>query len=237
MDQGTEDIWRMMMEKNKSKTYLERLGFGDTDLKTPEHDKMCLWVYTHPLKVLQTLPINLTPLVGINLRSRSSCHYAGDQQCNGECLNIPATFEKCKYLTQSNQLKEIAKNSKDEPPELIWEYPIMSNQYIIGYIDMKIEDSRYFRALCNKYSPLTIHKFPRVLIEIKPEINSIGETIRQINTYKRYESGNYIIVTKTKGLKQLFLEQGIHIYEFEEEKEEDKKGGIDDTDPIKKEGV
>jgi hypothetical protein len=59
----------------------------------------------------------------------------------------------------------------------------------------------------------------KILIEVKPEIKSIGETIRQIQLYRQYqEEGIYIIVTKTKGLKKLFGEQGIYIYEYEENK-------------------
>lgn len=65
------------------------------------------------------------------------------------------------------------------------------------------------------------HFFYEFYIEIKPEIKSIGEVIRQINLYKKlmYEGTPYIrdrffiIITKTKGLKELFKEQNIYIYE------------------------
>lgn len=53
------------------------------------------------------------------------------------------------------------------------------------------------------------------VFEIKPHITSIGDVMRQINYYRTYLRGKFIIVTKTKGLKELFESQGVFVYEFE----------------------
>jgi hypothetical protein len=55
-----------------------------------------------------------------------------------------------------------------------------------------------------------------ILLEIKPEVTSIGETMRQINNYRSYFTGPFILVTKTKGLKELFASQNIYVYEYQE---------------------
>ena len=152
--------------KPKAKTHLERMGFNDSDLKTPKHDEMCLWFAQNHKEILKKILI-------INEQTH---------------------------------------------PVLQWEQPIMNRGYIIGYADFicylyhRIEDVRQETAA------------KKIVVEIKPEIKSIGETFRQINTYKPYISDInynnktiYLVVTKTKGLIPLFKTQNIEIIEYEEE--------------------
>jgi hypothetical protein len=61
----------------------------------------------------------------------------------------------------------------------------------------------------------------RIFFEIKPEVKSIGEVIRQINFYRSYAIGEFVLVTKTEGLKDLFRTQNIHICEYKKEGEGD----------------
>jgi hypothetical protein len=76
------------------------------------------------------------------------------------------------------------------------EYPICaSNDFIIGYADIIIRyGNNYF-----------------VCVEVKPKIKSFGETLRQINTYKKYRSSNFVIYSPDTTFKAAFETQGIKI--------------------------
>ncbi len=63
----------------------------------------------------------------------------------------------------------------------------------------------------------------RIFFEIKPEVKSIGETMRQINFYRKYTRGAFVLVTKTKGLKEIFKTQDVYVVEYEKEVNDGKK--------------
>jgi hypothetical protein len=115
---------------------------------------------------------------------------------------------------------------KRETPELlskIIEYPIKSyNNFIMGYVDVLVRLGLKNGTFFNKeYS----HEDERIFdfaFEIKPEIKSIGEVLRQFQYYKSNlrKRTKLILVTKTKGLKSIFESQGFYVYEYEEDKKD-----------------
>lgn len=160
----------------KANTIIEKFGFKDDDLKTPEHDKMLLWLNENWLKVVTEFEL------------------------------LPTNEEEL----------------KNAQPKITIEIPVMGgyrNNYNIGFIDLAVEYQ------LKTYTML-------FFFEIKPEIKSIGEIIRQINFYRsqyitRYDRfgntgiqpimrGKFILFTKTKGLKELFKQQDIYVYEYNE---------------------
>jgi hypothetical protein len=112
----------------------------------------------------------------------------------------------------------------------ILECPLLRgfHRNILGYADILVYK--------NTYSDSSIgNPYPVMLIEVKPQILSIGDTIRQIQMYREcfwspneqirkniwQESDKKLndvfcaIVTKTKGLKEIFASQNIQVYEVE----------------------
>ena len=88
------------------------------------------------------------------------------------------------------------------------EYPIKCNGFNLGYIDLLLifsinKGSRYF----TRYFKKGVSGIYTVAFEIKPEVKSIGEVLRQFQYYKSNMSGEckFVLVTKTKGLKELLL--------------------------------
>lgn len=59
-----------------------------------------------------------------------------------------------------------------------------------------------------------------ICFEIKPEVKSIGEVLRQFQYYKSNlpPSTKLVLLTKTIGLKELFESQGFYVYEYKGEK-------------------
>jgi hypothetical protein len=72
------------------------------------------------------------------------------------------------------------------------------NDFIVGYVDVKI-----------KFDKGSDRRF--LCIEAKPEIESFGQTLRQINTYRKYCSYPFIIYTPDTKFRNAFITQGIWI--------------------------
>mgnify|MGYP001581934108 CR=1 FL=1 len=161
--------------QQKAQTYIERLGFHDPDLTTPEHDTLVLWAYQHWKELLK---------------------------------DIMAT-QKIPENTIARKKLECA----------IYGY----NGYILGFWDLVI--TFYWNEKRMSYDPMdgsecnkSYENSSAFYFEIKPNVRSIGEMMREINFYRQARAytdySTYIIITKTKGLKELFKEQDILIIEY-----------------------
>jgi len=95
------------------------------------------------------------------------------------------------------------------------EVPVMSGTFIVGFIDCVI----VFSFQTEKESYKTIKK---LVVEIKTSINSFGDTLRQINTYKKYDKypntfltdAVFVIACPDDSLSEQFKTQGIRFYNF-----------------------
>jgi hypothetical protein len=87
----------------------------------------------------------------------------------------------------------------DDHLDLKLEYPVtdISNNknFVIGFIDI----------YCRKLG---------ISIEVKSEMPSIGELLRQIQFYKRYISGTWIVVSPDNRNVEILKEQGIHFFKY-----------------------
>lgn len=174
------------MTDKTSKTIIEKFGFKDEELTTPEHDKIMLWTYKNWMKTIK-------------------------QKLKKEILQELINNQTSKNEEEDKKNSELVEKALNNiPPHytLELEKPILNNKFNIGFIDASV---------FLDFTILTNHTRKRINFEIKPIIKSIGETIRQIQFYKSHDFGEWIIITKTKGLKQLFKEQNIEIYEITEE--------------------
>jgi hypothetical protein len=180
------------MKKVKSSTLQERFGFADEDLKTTKHDDIMLWV-----------DINIVDII-----EKSDFHR---EIINRWCRGIDK-FGIEVYNTFQNDIYKIENYKK------IWEYPISNegkNMLVIGFIDMKLEckmklpDYDVKKILFGRDVDLNYY------IEVKTEIKSLGELFRQIQLYKSYKNGNYIIVSPDDKYKKIIEEQGLYFIKYE----------------------
>lgn len=85
------------------------------------------------------------------------------------------------------------------PLDLKLEYPVTDNgtnkNYIVGFIDV----------YCRKLS---------IGVEIKTEIPIVGDLIRQIQFYRKYIGGAWIVVSPDERNVAILKEQGINIYKY-----------------------
>lgn len=120
-----------------------------------------------------------------------------------------------------------------------WELPVSTtnynNKYTIGFIDFsasfnipKLEfiglgytqshnsgKINYNDINVNDLKFGYIAKSTTIFVEVKSEITSLGELIRQINQYKSYLNGEYYVLCPENKYKELLKEQGINTIDYE----------------------
>lgn len=94
------------------------------------------------------------------------------------------------------------------------EMPIENDRnFIIGYWDIVItfsdplEGGNHLDVFWDDGD----NKYKRINIEVKPTIRSFGETLRQLQTYRRYSEGSIYLFTKDTRYKGEFESQGIKV--------------------------
>lgn len=111
-------------------------------------------------------------------------------------------------------------------------------KYIIGFIDLKIDiamprlsinegefdydPNRQYEhraAIINKYLDRFTWRQTKVpipiYVEVKTKIDSLGVLFRQLNTYKQYNKGNYLVVCPDDRHKQTIEEQGFLFFKYD----------------------
>ena len=81
------------------------------------------------------------------------------------------------------------------------EYPVTDRNYVIGFVDV----------YCQQYN---------LGIEIKTQIESVGELLRQINFYRNYlGKGTWIVVSPDGRFAKVLQDQGVHFYKYSSQTE------------------
>jgi hypothetical protein len=101
---------------------------------------------------------------------------------------------------------------------LQWEKPIRNGSFVIGIPDFTF----YFvasvtadeSAFCGRSDNVTRDCQCEGIIEVKPKIRSIGETMRQLKLYKSYikDDTKIFLVTTEEKYRSVFESQGIHYF-------------------------
>ena len=142
---------------------------------------------------------------------------------NGYSINEEGAFKKWKELIQEFNSCALFKRNIN----IFSEIPIMtSKDFLVGYWDiviylnLKKETERKnfsFKWNNNESYPSKLY------IEVKPQIQSFGATLRQIRTYQQYEResiGSTYLFTNDIKFKDAFESQGIKVISEEATKEE-----------------
>lgn len=102
-----------------------------------------------------------------------------------------------------------------------------NNNWVVGAIDLRADINILNSKITTNYFAENYLNIDRgeecYFFEIKPQIKSIGETMRQINYYRSFIKGVFILVTKTFGLKDIFKSQDVYVYEYIKEGDKQKK--------------
>jgi hypothetical protein len=140
---------------------------------------------------------------------------------------------------------ELPQRQKPRVLERIWEYTVtnqsvnqrtgyQSTKNVIGFIDMKVTiigtrltvtgvdfGENYITGELKWTQTEKVNHYSKdlctinLLIEVKTKIPSLGELFRQLNTYKEYAQGDYLVVCPDDSNKETIINQGFKFYKFE----------------------
>lgn len=157
---------------------------------------------------------------------------------------ISFSERKIKYLNEFEGLNEDVPQRKISISKISWEYTItnqthnrrtgyQSSKSIIGFIDMKVDyiwprltvagldlvnekiigRLQWNQAEGNERYPED--KLSRVLfIEVKTKVPSLGELFRQLNTYREYVTGDFLVVCPDDSNSEMIKKQGFLFYKY-----------------------
>lgn len=193
-----------MADKQKAESLQARLGFSDPELKTPKHDAIMLWLDKEAKNIAKNFGIEKKIICSDQQQIIVRLRQGADKAVQ----NAVKEEEQKPSLSRKRPVYDLAQSwtglsaEVPEVPEIritkVWEKPIMSDKYIVGFVDMSIEAVN--EEICIQYNLVSDYReqklyLPRwstattgfeLLIEVKPSIVSVGELIRQIRMYQQY---------------------------------------------------
>jgi hypothetical protein len=208
---------RVMPEKTKATTLQQKFGFVDSDLKTPKHDEIMIWLDAKMAEIVAKLE---------------------DQQWTQRL--IEEVKERYQDFVRQNRVEPPKLGNPPEKPPIHeiskkWEHPITTgseNKFTVGFVDMAVSYScpslsvtglelKYDdrgRALGFKTTPSwqIIHcGTKKVFFEVKTSIKSIGELTRQIRMYQVHEKeARFIVVSPDDHAEKVLKSQGIGFLKY-----------------------
>lgn len=232
------------MATRSSQTYQNRLAFGDPDRKTPEHDQIALWLdanareITRRLCGLEKLPEGWQWSAEYVQRF----HKWVESETQKLLDEARREVERAKgsswgpsfVLTAQAKVEGIESQPPlGEPPvpefkitRTVWEQPVTSgtNRFTHGFIDYVAEgyyDVSLRVTLPTAYVAASWNEMEYSVFcfgfEIKANIPSLGEVLRQVQYYRTYEPRMHFVVVSpdTRYVAQI-VSQGISFVPYQD---------------------
>jgi len=224
--------------KPKAKTLVQRFGFADPDLTSSEHDEIVLNLLS-PQKMF--LVLKKTVLKDRKCNTYIECEHRMGRSgtCVFEKKNSSCPFfrddwrekiDSCPLNTlfkeEWNSLQDVSSLNIISKDDLFIKTEVAittHTKYVVGFIDFKVtlHSDEIKTTLLRKEIDGTVNFLEKrdshgFYLEIKPKVTSFGEVMRQLNMYREFCKGEFILITRTIGLKDAFESQGIHVYEWDE---------------------
>ncbi|OEK06713.1 hypothetical protein [Roseivirga misakiensis] len=222
------------MAEPKARTLIQQLGFFDKDLKTSSHDEIMIWLQENAHSAINRLFYTpwsdgyLDLLIRQTKQQLKDCIPELEKRMSSK-KRTEADYELLGELKKWNGLKEQLERKPFQIQKIEWEKAIdqlghNSKKFTIGFIDMAITYSYqdiwingipYNR---NDQFDISNYSIPQwatdlstetIYVEVKTKIPSAGELMRQLNLYRNYRPGTYVVVSPDKRFKDILSNQGI----------------------------
>lgn len=203
----------------KSREKVQQLGFWDTEVSKPDHDSICLWAYRNPETIFRAV----NPELFDHPWMTDEIHF--DRDHRDEAANALA-----KAFADANQRP----NPRVYNKEL--EYVLKSysgygdrQEKIVGYADLLLETELpgvfpTYKPSSRGYSQDEFDNFtlkwsrgrpaPRILVEVKSFMPTMGELMRQINLYRTAFTGRFVVVSPDDSYADILKEQGVTFVKY-----------------------
>jgi len=172
---------------------------NDDELTTPQHDRLCICLLNK-----ETLAVYV---------KKDNKIQEGIKKIIEQFNKKGKTYEE--WTEREYESKYISHSVDFENP--ILEKVVKSNSgFIIGYIDVLVYINikiKYEFILSNKTEIRETTKSFPIAIEVKTKIRSIGEVLRQLQTYKSTLGCHLVLVSNNPTNKEVFEGQGFSFWE------------------------
>lgn len=238
------------MSQQKAKTLQQRFGFIDDDLKTPLHDDIVMWADENIESILNFLfpgnDSNILERANYLIGEANELIEKKNYRTETKARSIHQKTRCINTVDYDNQtvnidLQALDINNIAIPPypnnvyidDKIWEKPVMSKQYIIGFVDLYITFALpELRLTCLDYDGRRFsfnddvrsaaftfgaeyRCWRKLAIEVKTKIPSLGELLRQIRMYQEYMRCKYLVVCPDSRFRKQIEDQGIMFLEYD----------------------
>ena len=226
-----------IMGAPKAQTHIQQLGFFDTDLNSSTHDNIMIWLQENIGQVLNNLYYNpierweIERMVNSTKENLQSLLPSLIRQTNSRKLE-----EHQELITALQEWtgKEILEKAIVRPPitshSVKWEMTVeregrrVGDKYTLGFIDMRADyaiTNYLIKGIplgVNQQQEIEAYRVPHlhsyidsgeVFFEVKTKIPSVGALLRQINFYKSYKPGKYVVVCPDDRHKELLASQNV----------------------------
>ena len=201
----------------KSREKIQQLGFFDTEVSKPDHDAVCLWAYENTDFIF-----------------RAACPDIFDHSWRNDEIHLPydrlGNIEK-NAIELANAFTKA--NPRPNPRVSIktLEYVLKSRtgyqdrtERIVGYADLLIDTALpcvapIYKAGATKYTDDIFDGFqlswsggreaPRILVEAKSVLPTVGELMRQIQLYRTAFRGKFVVVSPDDSYQKILSEQDV----------------------------
>lgn len=196
---------RKNLRNKPPQTLAQRFGFQDPDLTSPKHDALLLWLDENIERVMRNIMGDLNRVFYEKIYERVTA----------------IGKEKLEEYDLSN-LEEFPLGETIYATETIWEQPILNGNYTVGFCDMLVElrvSRENSKIIFDSNSKKIIkaeeqYENYSLWFEIKPEIRSLGELMRQIRMYQSYtEFQQWFVVSPDTRFRSPIEKQGIGFIE------------------------
>ena len=231
------------MAAPKAKTLIERFGFKDPELTTPAHDEMfivCMgsvqriidlvvesdgrfecWrrmkqeLNDHELVYLPSIYPELGYTKKDVFESLKAFAYVSDQTVPEKPIVAKNNFI-IGFIDLFIRAKVISDVENGHNPVYKEEYTNLNLGY--GHYKEVIKSRFSLNDVYNRDLEAIEHLLTgfNILIEIKPSIRSVGELIRQIQTYRQFSRENtvYVVISKTTAFKDILAQSNIVLLNY-----------------------
>ncbi len=204
----------------KSREKIQQLGFWDTEVSKPDHDAVCLWAYEHA-----------------DLIFRAVCPDRFDR------VWLKSELDFDSRSSQDVNLLSEFKNANPRPNPRVTRRTLecVLTSYT-GYQDKMERIVGYADVLINTEVPRVSPKFkadttrrghdvfegyeirwtgerevaPRILVEAKSTLPTVGELMRQIQLYRTAFNGEIVVVSPDDSYAKILAEQGVKFVKYGE---------------------
>jgi hypothetical protein len=178
------------MLKTRATTLQAKMGFQDSDLTTPVHDAMMVWLD-------QNVEAWIVQRYGAQWDS---------ERVNAVIQEARSTYGK----NVDDAWSSVPPPRRIKIESKTWEKPVMArNGFLIGFVDMEVIAQRNVISISG-YKWAERWESETYFFEVKPTIPSVGELIRQVRMYQEYRNGKYVVVSPDDRFESILADQQIY---------------------------